>query len=336
MSGVRTGQGNWRYDVERMRRLLIAGGIILLLLIALGFAWVREPDIPRATLEAKYANTSSQFVKLPDGARAHVRDRGPRDAFPLVLIHGSNASLLTWEPWVKRLSDTFRVITVDLPGHGLTGVVPNGDYSQDGMVRFMREMTGTLGLERFAMGGNSMGGRVAALFAADQPDRVTHLILVDAGGLPAKVPAPIGLVLRLVRMPVLNRVMRHITPRSIVVGALDEAVSHKDIITAEMVDSYWDFARMEGTRDATIARANIRSKAITDRMGNIKAPTLILWGEEDRVIPIDAAYEFHAAIPTSTLIVYPMTGHIPQEEVPDRSAADVRAFLTGTLTSVNQ
>jgi pimeloyl-ACP methyl ester carboxylesterase len=273
---------------------------------------------------------------LPDGARAHVRDRGPRDAFPLVLIHGSNASLLTWEPWVKRLSDTFRVITVDLPGHGLTGVVPNGDYSQDGMVRFMREMTGTLGLERFAMGGNSMGGRVAALFAADQPDRVTHLILVDAGGLPAKVPAPIGLVLRLVRMPVLNRVMRHITPRSIVVGALDEAVSHKDIITAEMVDSYWDFARMEGTRDATIARANIRSKAITDRMGNIKAPTLILWGEEDRVIPIDAAYEFDAAIPTSTLIVYPMTGHIPQEEVPDRSAADVRAFLTGTLTSVNQ
>jgi pimeloyl-ACP methyl ester carboxylesterase len=104
-----------------MRRFLIGGGFLLFLLSA--FWYLSQPDIPRATLEAKYAGPPSQFVTLPEGTRAHVRDRGPRDALAVVLIHGSNASLYTWEPWAKRLSDMFRVITLDLPGHGLTGAV---------------------------------------------------------------------------------------------------------------------------------------------------------------------------------------------------------------------
>ena len=101
-----------------MRKFLIAGGFLLLLPGV--FSYLSQPDIPRAILEAKDAGPPSQFLTLPEGTRAHVRDRGPRDALALVLIHGSNASVYTWEPWVKRLSDRFRVITLDLPGHGLT------------------------------------------------------------------------------------------------------------------------------------------------------------------------------------------------------------------------
>jgi pimeloyl-ACP methyl ester carboxylesterase len=310
-----------------MQKFLISAAV-LFLLIAGAFLFVHEPDIARTTLEAKYAGKPSQFITLPDGTRAHVRDRGPRDARALVLIHGSNASLFTWEPWAKRLSDTFRVITVDLPGHGLTGAVPNRDYSQEAMLKFMEAITNALRLDTFAIGGNSMGGRVALLFTLEHPSRTTHLVLVDSGGVPTKQVDPESFAFRLIRMPVINRVLLYITPRSLVADGLNGAVSHKDIISDEMVDRYWDFVRMKGTREATIARVNIRDKRIKDRISSIKVPTLILWGEEDRIISVEAAYEFHAAISGSKLIIYPKTGHIPQEELADRSAADVRTFLS--------
>ena len=310
-----------------MRKLLISGAVLFLLVVG-AFLFVREPDIARTTLEAKYAGKPSQFITLPDGTRAHVRDRGPRDARTLVLIHGSNASLFTWEPWAKQLSDTFRVITVDLPGHGLTGAVPSRDYSQEGMLKFMEAVTDALRLETFAIGGNSMGGRAALLFTLEHPSRTTHLVLVDSGGVPTKQVDPEPFAFRLIRMPVINRVLLYITPRSLVFDGLNGAVSHKDIINDEMVDRYWDFVRMKGTREATIARVNIRDKRIKDRISSIKVPTLILWGEEDRIISVEAAYEFHAAISGSKLIIYPKTGHIPQEELADRSAADVRTFLS--------
>jgi pimeloyl-ACP methyl ester carboxylesterase len=315
-----------------MRKLVASGGILVVLLAA-AFWFFNEPDIPRATLEAKYAMAPSRFVALPDGARAHVRDRGPRDGRALVLIHGSNASLFTWEPWAKRLDDTFRVVTVDMPGHGLTGAVPNSDYSAEGMVKFVGEVANALGLQRFAIGGNSMGGRVAARFAEEHPGRVTHLVLVDSGGLPSKGGDRIPLALRLARTPLVNRLLLHITPRSLVVAGLNDAIVRKGIITEGMIDSYWDFNRMEGTREATIARFNVHDHGVRDGLGDIRAPTLILWGEEDHLIGVDAAHEFQAAIPGSKLIIYPGTGHVPQEEVADASAAEVRTFLNGTGSS---
>jgi pimeloyl-ACP methyl ester carboxylesterase len=314
-----------RYDVGAMRKFLIGGGFLLLLPGA--FWYLSQPDIPRAILEAKYAAPPSQFLTLPEGTRAHVRDRGPRDALALVLIHGSNASLFTWEPWVKRLSDRFRIITMDLPGHGLTGAVPNGDYTQEGMVKFIDEVANKLGLHQFAIGGNSMGGRASVLFTIKHPEKVTHLVLVDSGGLPTRQVEPTPLVYRLMGIPIANRLLLHITPRSIVVDGLNSAIVRKDIITDEMIDRYWDFIRMSGTREATITRSRIQDKRIRDDIPNIKTPTLILWGENDRTIPVEAAYAFHAAIAGSKLIVYPNTGHIPQEEVAAESAADLRAFL---------
>jgi pimeloyl-ACP methyl ester carboxylesterase len=291
------------------------------------FLYFREPDIPRATLEKKYADSASRFLKLPGGARAHVRDEGLRDGPPLVLIHGSNASFVTWKPWVKRLGDTFRIISVDLPGHGLTGSVPNGDYSHDGMVKFLAEVADNLQLTKFALGGNSMGGRVSAGFVLEHSDRVTRLILVAATGLPYQ-DAPPTLVFRILRIPLLNRVLRHITPRSIPAAALNDGISRRAIIDDEMVDTYWDFIRMEGTRAATILRINMPVKTLEDRIHEIRIPTLILWGDEDRIVPVDLGHEFHRRIAGSRLILYPKTGHIPQEEVADESAAEVRAFLT--------
>jgi pimeloyl-ACP methyl ester carboxylesterase len=315
-----------------MRKLLIVVGAIVVLLAG-GFWALSTPDIPRATLEAKYAKPPSEFLMLPDGARAHVRDRGPRDAPALVLIHGSNASLFTWEPWAARLSGQWRVVSMDMPGHGLTGAVPNGDYSQEAMVRFTAEVADKLGLHSFALGGNSMGGGVAARFAEEHPNRVSALILVDAGGMPTKEQgSSIPLVFRIARMPVVNQLLLHITPRSLVSEGLNDAIVRKNVLTDQMIDQYWDFARMAGTREATRARFALPwNTAVADDIGKITAPTLILWGEKDGLIPVEAAHRFHDAIKGSKLIIYPGTGHIPQEEVADRSAKDVADFLTATL-----
>ncbi len=312
-----------------MRRFLV--GLLVLIALAAGAIWFFSvPDIPRGALEAKYAKPPSQFVMLPDGARAHIRDQGPRDAPVLVLVHGSNASLLTWVPWVNRLDKNFRVVTLDLPGHGLTGAVPNEDYSQEAMVTFTKEVADKLHLAKFAIGGNSMGGGVAARFAEEYPDRVTHLILVDAAGMPTKQGDKIPLAFRIARMPVVNNVMLYITPRSIVTEGLNDAIIHKEIITDRMIDIYWDFARMEGTRKATLKRFSIPWNHDVERdIARIKAPTLILWGAQDHLIPVEAAHKFASAIAGSRLIVYPATGHIPHEEVPDESAAAVRTFLNG-------
>jgi pimeloyl-ACP methyl ester carboxylesterase len=309
-------------------------GVLVVIVVALvgAFFYFNQPDIPRKVLEAKYATPPSQFVTLPDGARIHYRDRGPHDAEALVLLHGSFAALYTWEPWSKALSDHFRVISLDLPGHGLTGAVPNHDYSQNGMANVVDEFADAMHLQKFALGGNSMGGGVAARYAEMHSDRLTHLILVDAGGMPTKGSDRVPVAFRLVRMSWAKPVLLHITPRSLVTDALDTAVVRKGIITDQMIDEYWDFARMEGTREATAERfsTNEDRNYVHDHIGAIKAPTLILWGEEDHLVPIEAAHEFNDAIPHSKLVIYPATGHIPMEEVADKSAADVRAFLGAT------
>jgi pimeloyl-ACP methyl ester carboxylesterase len=306
-------------------------GIILVIVVALvgAFFYFSQPDIPRKVLEAKYATPPSQFMTLPDGARVHYRDRGPRDAEALVLLHGSNASLFTWEPWAKALSDHFRVISLDLPGHGLTGAVPSHDYSQKGMANVVDEFADAEHLQRFSLAGNSMGGAVAARYAEMHPDRLTHLILVDAGGMPTKGGDRIPLAFKLARMSWTKPILLHVTPRSLVTEGLNDAIVRKGIITDQMIDEYWDFARMEGTREATSERFALNDdwNYVHDHIGEIKVPTLILWGEQDHLVPVEAAHEFNDAIPHSKLIVYPATGHIPMEEMADKSAADVRAFL---------
>jgi pimeloyl-ACP methyl ester carboxylesterase len=312
-----------------MGRFLI-GVLIGLAILAGAFWFFSDPDIPRSVLEAKYATPPSEFIMLPDGARAHVRDQGNRNGPVLVLVHGSNASLFTWEPWVARLHNDFRIVTMDMPGHGLTGAVPDQDYSQEGMVKFVDEVADKLGLHKFAIGGNSMGGGVAARYAEEHPDRVTALILVDAAGEPTPMGDRVPLVFKIARIPVLNKILLHLTPRSLVEEGLDDAIVRKNIITDKMIDQYWEFARMDGSRAANGARFMLPfTDDVKTHIHDIKAPTLILWGAQDHLIPVVAAHEFQADIPGSQLVIYPGTGHIPQEEVADRSAQDVRTFLGG-------
>ncbi|HJW39657.1 MAG TPA: alpha/beta hydrolase [Rhizomicrobium sp.] len=312
--------------------------------LGIGFYLLSAPDIPRATLEAKYATPPSQFVDvaytstLPNAAassapaRAHYRIRGAADAPTILLLHGSNASLFTWEPWSNTLSDHFRVVSVDLPGHGLTGATPNHDYTQAGMANFVLAFADKLGLKTFALGGNSMGGGVAARFAEEHPDRVSALILVDAGGMPSKQGDSPPIAFRLLRMTWLRPVLNHLDPTPLVREGLGDAIVRKQILTPAMIKQYADFARMAGARQATAERFSQYSPAdnsyVKDHIGVLTMPVLILWGEKDHLIPVATAATWHDAIPGSKVIIYADTGHIPMEEVADQSAKDVRKFLT--------
>lgn len=315
-----------------MVRVFRAIFVLVVLLIIAGLIVVNfygDPDVPDATLAAKYApSPPSQFIDLPSGAHVHFRDQGVAGAPVLVLLHGSNASLHTWEPWVQILGQQYRVITVDLPSHGLTGAVPSNDYSQAGMANFVDEFTTALHVPRFALGGNSMGGGVAARFTLMYPSRVSKLILVDASGIPSKMPTDPGMGFRIARIPVIQNIMLYVSPRALFEDALRKAFYDKTKVTAEMVDRYWELNRRVGNRAATLKRFQTPPDTfLAEHVGEIKTPTLIIWGDRDTLVPLDVGETYRDAIKGSQFLVYRDVGHIPMEEVADRSAEAVRVFL---------
>jgi pimeloyl-ACP methyl ester carboxylesterase len=314
---------------------LAAVGVAVLLL------FFSTPEVSDAVLRSKYAQPPSQFLTLPSGTVAHFRDyaalnsdQGPNGdkAGPvIVLVHGSNASLHTWEPWAHKLQATLRVVTVDLPGHGLTGVTVENDYSADGMVAFLESFTRKLGLDQaFVLAGNSMGGHVAWRYTIAHPDRVSKLVLVDSGGVSSPdVDSPMPLAFKLARNPITSPLVRKLQPRALFEATLKKAFYDQSLVTPEMVDRYWELNRRHGTPDATIARFKLpRVDAVAQaRLNEIKVPTLVLWGREDALIPVALANVFSQSIAQSKVIIYDRCGHIPMEELADRSAADVRAFV---------
>ena len=316
--------------------LKIITGILVLVALAVGAVFVfPTPEAPEAMLRAKYGQPPSQFLKLPGGTLAHYRDYAPGNgdasAPVLVMLHGSNASLHTWEPWVQRLRPTMRVVTVDLPGHGLTGATVEGDYSPDGMAAFVETFTRALGIERpFVLVGSSMGGHVAWRYTVAHPERVAKLVLVDASGvqLPGPEP-PAPMAFRLARNRLTAPLVRRMAPRRMFAATIPRAFYNKSLVTPEMIDRYWELNRRKGTPAATIARFALPrvDEAMVARLGEIKAPTLVLWGREDELLPLGFADFFVSRIPQAKKIVYEHCGHLPMEEVPDRSAADVRAFV---------
>jgi pimeloyl-ACP methyl ester carboxylesterase len=316
-----------------MRILLWIVGV-LAVLIALAFLFLGDPEVPREVLLQKYGQPPSQFVDLPSGAKAHYRDQGNAQGLPLVVLHGSNASLHTWEPWVKLLGDEFRIISVDLPGHGLTIARADDDFTAASMAAFVDEFTTAIGVARFAIAGNSMGGHVATRVAIQYPARVTHLIPIGSGGVIPPDMQPPRAFFFIMTTPILRDFARLIPSRSIAEATLRESFANQALVTPEMIERYSELNRGPGIRAATRKRFTIgldywqaEDSFSRANMPKIAVPTLILWGRQDKLIPVSAAEIFKSLIPGSQAIVYDDGGHVLQEDLAERTAADVRAFL---------
>lgn len=301
---------------------------IVFALIAIAFIVMRVPDTDSETMRAKYGAAPSQFVELEDGTTVHLRDEGPRGAPAIVLLHGSNADLHTWQPWVEGLRGDYRVIRYDQIGHGLTGPTPDGDYSRDAFVADVDAVADALALDSFVLAGNSMGGGIAMAYAIARPDRLDGLVLVDAAGAPIEREGSGNLLFTLARIPGVNALIGSVTPRSLVEKSLRQSVSNEEIVTPEAVDRYWELARYPGNRVATMERFSLpREPFDADAVERVGVPTLVMWGEEDSLIPFDAAHWYAERLPSARLVSYPGIGHLPMEEAPRRSLADLRDWL---------
>jgi len=290
-------------------------------------------DIPYATLKAKYTTPASRFVALPDGVTVHYRDQGTPSAPPIILVHGFAANLDTWEPWVQRLGKDHRVVTLDLAAHGLTTVPAGYKVSTEGQVAIVDGVAQTLHLDHFALAGNSMGGGVAWNYTLAHPDKVTALILVDSAGAPVdpsamKQKKGQPLVFKVMRTSLGRAVLRQINPRPLAEKGLKQAYIDQSLVTPKLVDRYVDLALAPGHRDLLLnQQGEPRKPATAETFKAIHAPTLVMHGEADTVIPVAAGKALAAAIPNAKLILYPGVGHVPMEQIPDKSAADLEAFL---------
>jgi pimeloyl-ACP methyl ester carboxylesterase len=306
---------------------LLAGLVLVLLLATGGFiAWSWAPDLPVAELKARWGQAPSQFVEV-EGLQVHLRDEGPRtDPLPIVLVHGTAASLHTWEGWAADLRQTRRVIRFDLPGFGLTGPNAANDYSIAVYVRFVAALMDQLGVQRFVIGGNSLGGEVAWAVAHAHPQRVARLILVDAAGYRFESGSvPLGF--RVAGMPALQPLMRNLLPPGLMEKSIRSVYGDPSRVTPELVAHYTDMARREGNRAALRQRLIQRNTGREADIKDLKLPTLILWGGQDRLIPPAYGRRFAQDIAGSRLVMFDTLGHVPQEEDPAATLVPVRAFL---------
>lgn len=315
----------------KLRKLAVRGllslTVVLLAAIAFGLALGWAPDRPVQELVKQWAPPPSTFIDVK-GLQVHVRDEGLRtDPIPVVLIHGTSASLHTWEGWVDALKQQRRVITMDLPGFGLTGPNAQNDYRSEAYTRFVLDLMDALGVQRFVLGGNSLGGEIAWQVAEKAPQRVDRLILVDAAGYPLRPQSmPIGF--RIARTPVLSKMMEVTLPRAMVESSVRNVYGDPSRVTPELVDRYEALILREGNRKALVRRfAQSSYEGAEPRIRAIRQPTLIIWGGRDLLIPVENAANFARDIANSRLAVFDDLGHVPHEEDPVRTVAAVLEFL---------
>lgn len=311
--------------MNKPRRALL--WIPTLLAVGLGvlFLFAYTPDIPLNDLKKKYANAASQYVEI-QGMPVHYRSEGTGPT--LILLHGTGSSLHTWDAWLDILRHDFRVVRLDLPGFGLTGPAPDRDYRIDRYVEFLREFTTRLGVDRFHLAGNSMGGHIAWSYALEYPTDVDRLVLIDTAGYPQPAADDdVALIFRLARLPMVNWLLAMVNSRDLTERSLREVYANPDRVTTALVDRYYELALRPGNRRAFVDRALEADDMPAADHRQISQPTLILWGAEDRWIPLNHGHGFAADIVNARLRVFPGVGHLPMEELPGPSARAVLTFL---------
>ncbi len=286
-----------------------------------------QPDQPVEVLIDKWAQPPSTFVEL-DGMDVHLRDEGPRDdPLPIVLLHGTGASLHTWDGWVDVLSQERRVIRFDLPGFGLTGPNADGNYGVDRYAEFVVAVLDKLGVDRAVVAGNSLGGNIAWAMAVWYPSRVDKLVLLNATGYDFK-PEVVPIGFTLARIPVVRNMIRNVMPRDAVRSSIESVYGDPSRVTPELVDLYFDMSTREGNRTALMQRlTQLEGGAIAHLIKEVSQPTLVLWGRKDRLVPVINAERFDADIAGSELLIWEDLGHVPHEEDPARTVQAVQAFL---------
>ena len=311
---------------------MVAVLLTVVAILAAGWLVLRRADIPYDTLETMYSVQDTQFLTLNNGLKIHYTDTGPRDGMTMVLVHGFTASLHTWRDWKADLEKDYRVITLDLPGHGLSRASAPEDARIERFVEVVDEVADQLDVSRFSLAGNSMGGNTAWYYALTYPERLDSLILMNASGWPATAEEQESspLIFKLLSNSVARAVLKDLDMSRLVKAGLEDSYTDQSFVTEDLINRYSSLSRAPGHRETILAIASSRLDrpiASDELLSQIHVPTLVLWGEDDNLVPVAHAQAFGDAIPGAKVIIYEGVGHLPQEEAVTDSLSDVRAFM---------
>ena len=309
----------------------------LIVLVGAGWLAVHRADIPYATLEDRYQLGSSDYVRLPNGLLVHYTDEGPSDGPVMLMVHGLASSLETWTAWKEEFLHDYRVIRVDLPGHGLTRVLGTTDLTTSGLVDFLDRFATQLDLEKFTLVGVSLGGHLGWEYALRFPDRLHALVMVAPAG--AMIEASSYLETTdgqsWIGNDMVRRFLATLDPAPAIRSGLEAAFSTPDMVSSELVEQYSELARAPGHRSALLQIAARPDRAHEDalsRVRGVSVPVFVLHGDLDAVIPVTHGQQIAAAIEGARFSVMTGVGHLPQEERPSESADRVLDFLLSLQT----
>ena len=313
-----------------MKLLLRVLGVVLLacsIFLMAGLLATWAPDRSVQQLSARWAPAPSQFLPVL-GMQVHLRDEGPRgDPLPIVLLHGTSASLHTWDAWTQALTHQRRVIRFDLPAFGLTGPHPDNDYSIAAYVRFVVAVLDQMGVQQFVLAGNSLGGQIAWGTAVAHPQRVKKLVLIDSAGYRLQsTSVPLGFTIA--RTPGLRVVMEYVLPRGVVQSSVRNVYGDPAKVTADLVDRYYELTLRAGNRQALAYRMDQLHSGDEAALKGLKVPTLVMWGAKDRLIPPDTAQRFLADIAGAQMVIFDDLGHVPHEEDGPKTVEAFKLFMS--------
>ena len=312
---------------------LVLGGMVILLVIALASAY--RSDLSAEAVNAKYLTPESKFIEV-DGIQVHVRILGEGE--PVFLLHGSFASLHTWDAWQQAMSPYYQTISLDFPGHGLTGPDSLKRYGLKDYSELVHALAQKLNIEQYHVAGNSMGGAVAMQLASDFPGNVRSLNLIDAAGAPAadrtmkdstaskKSNSGGAWIFQVARHPVFSKLLLSCTPKFLFAMNMKQVYGDDTKVTDEVTTRYYELMLREGNRQATLDRLS-QPRNSNIQYERLSMPTLILWGAEDSWIPLAQGKRLQQALPGSNLMILDGVGHVPMEESPTETVSEYLSFL---------
>jgi len=309
-----------------VKRLLLAVVAILaagVLSVCLWMSFAPQGDVAAMLLDLERGRSGFEVKELSiPGFRIEYMEAGAGD--PLVLLHGIAADKDHWTRVAPYLTSRFRVIAVDLPGFGESDKPMDRHYAGGDQVGYLREICQALGLSSLHLGGNSMGGMISARYAAAYPNDVESLWLLAPGGVGGAPGGDLGGLAPGDHVPLfarslgeLERTLAWVTSKPpYVPGAVKRVLAERAAADYQLHSKVFFEINEE-----------LAARPLEETVSDLQTPTRIVWGEEDRLLPVTDAERLHAAIPSSSVLRLPGIGHLPMIEAAQVVAEDYLVFV---------
>jgi pimeloyl-ACP methyl ester carboxylesterase len=269
----------------------------------------------------KKADFSSKFIEV-QGKQIHYKDEGEGEV--IIFLHGIAGSLFIWDKWAKHLTKHYRIIRPDLPSFENA---KGSEFSLSYYTDFVQAFTNALDIDRFFLCGHATGGQIAYETAAIIPNRVRALALIAPTGFSKINSSVLSATFRLAFKTFGKEHITWLTSRYLLKKHLRQLYHNSQLVTEELTDKFLNDLLREGNRQSFFKYLQLDNKGIKMKIDEIVTPTLMLWGERDKIIPASDASKFKSLLTTIRLITYPDTGHFPFDEAPKKSCMDLVGFL---------